>query len=130
MIQYQKASDVQDLAFSIVDSLELAHIKKEKLHFYRSFGSRSRYTRARIHGLSRIWNDALAMDPLYIIEVIAERYDDLPPHEKEKVIIHELLHVPRGFSGGFVSHGPALSKHRIESLHQAYHESFKDQVPA
>lgn len=114
-----------DLAFSIVDRLRLAHIRKGRLMFYRSFGSRSKYTRARIHGLSKIWNDALSIDPIYLIEVIGERYDNLPEHEKEKVLIHELLHVPKGFSGGFVSHGEAISKHRVESLHQAYHESLR-----
>ena len=126
MIQYSKASDVRDLAHSIVDRLNLMHVKKDRLLFYRSMGSRSEHTRARIHGLSRIWNDALGIDPIYVIEVISERYDNLPDHEKEKVVIHELLHVPKGFSGGFVSHGPAISKHRIESLHQAYHESFRE----
>ena len=126
MIQYSRASDVRDLAYSITDRLNLAHVKKDKLLFYRSIGSRSKYTRARIHGLSRIWNDALEIDPLYVIEVISERYDGLPDHEKERVVIHELLHIPKGFSGGFVSHGPAISKHRIESLHQAYHESLRE----
>lgn len=115
-----------DLAFSIVDRLQLAHIKKDRVMFYRSFGSRSKYTRARIHGLSKIWNDAISINPIYLIEVIGERYDNLPQHEKEKVLIHELLHVPKGFSGGFVSHGPAISKHRIESLHQAYHEYLRE----
>lgn len=126
MIQYSKAFDVKDLAFSIIERLNLKHLKKDRLLFYRSIGSRSRFTRARIHGLSRIWNDALSIEPIYIIEVISERYDNLPNHEKERVVIHELLHVPKGFSGGFVSHGPAISKHRIESMHQAYHGSFKD----
>ena len=126
MIQYSKASDVRDLAYSIADRLNLIYVKKERLFFYRSIGSRSKYTRARIHGLSRIWNDALEIDPLYVIEVISERYDSLPDHEKERVVIHELLHIPKGFSGGFVSHGQALSRHRIEGLHQAYHESFRE----
>ena len=126
MIQYSKASDVRDLAYSIVDRLSLMHVKKDRLVFYRSRGSRSKYTRARIHGLSRIWNDALEIDPIYVVEVISERYDNLADHEKEKVVIHELLHVPKCFSVGFISHGPAISKHRVESLHQAYHESFRE----
>jgi predicted metallopeptidase len=40
--------------------------------------------------------------------------------EKEKVIIHELLHIPKGFAGGFRPHKGHITKHKIETLHQKY----------
>jgi predicted metallopeptidase len=53
----------------------------------------------------------------YLIEVISERYDRLSREEKEKVIIHELLHIPRGFAGGFRPHKGHITRRKIESLH-------------
>lgn len=111
------ALDVRDLAISVTKSLGFDHIDLERVYFFRSRGSRARYTRARIHGLAKVWNEALRSAPRYLIEVISERFDNLPHHEKEKVIIHELLHIPKGFSGGFVNHR-SISADRIEQLHR------------
>ncbi len=120
MIEYKAAYDIREQAISIVSKLGFDHIDPERLYFFRSFGSKSRYTRARIHGLAKVWNEALHFGPRYLIEVIAESFDNLTSHEKEKIIIHELLHIPRGFTGGFVNHGYAISKTRIENLHRAF----------
>jgi predicted metallopeptidase len=40
----------------------------------------------------------------YLVEVIAERFDRLPEDEKTKTIIHELMHIPSTFGGGFKHH--------------------------
>jgi len=73
---------------------------------------------ARIHGLGKIWQEALLKPPAYVIEVISERYDRLSEEEKEKTIIHELLHIPKGFSGGFRPHKGYINKKRVEKLHR------------
>ncbi|MDI6904608.1 MAG: putative metallopeptidase [Candidatus Bathyarchaeia archaeon] len=73
---------------------------------------------ARIHGLGKIWQEALRKPPTYVIEVISERYDKLSEKDKEKTLIHELLHIPKGFSGGFRPHRGYISKERIEKLHR------------
>jgi predicted metallopeptidase len=123
MISYEKASDVEESAKRIVDTLKLGHIDKERIHFYRSKGSKARRVQARIHGLGRIWFDALGIRPNYVIEVISEEFDKLDSIEKEKVIIHELMHIPRGFSGGFVPHRGKINKRTVEALHKRYAES-------
>jgi len=71
-----------------------------------AFGSKNAKTRAyaRIWGLSRIWQKALKVDPAYILEVISEKYDKLSDHEKNKVLLHELAHIPKNFSGALVPH--------------------------
>lgn len=71
-----------------------------------TFGSKNAKTRAyaRIWGLSRIWQKALKVDPAYILEVISEKYDKLSDHEKNKVLLHELAHIPKNFSGALVPH--------------------------
>lgn len=121
-IEYEKAPDVESVALKIISVLSLDHIDTSRLHFYRSRGSKSRRVQARIHGMGRIWFDALGMKPSYIIEVIAEEYDRLDQREKEKVVIHELMHIPAGFSGGFVPHKGRINKKTVESMYRRYSE--------
>jgi len=118
-LEYMEASDVKQLVNEIVDSLNLFHIVPQFVHCYRSKGSKSKRTVARIHGLGTIWQEALVRPPAYIIEVISERYDRLKDAEKEKTIIHELLHIPKGFSGGFRPHKGYIDRKQIENLHGA-----------
>ncbi len=120
MISYQKAPDVESLAKSIIRALSLSYIDQERLHFYRSKGSRARRVQARIHGIGRIWFDALGVRPHYIIEVISEEFDRLDQDEKEKVVIHELMHIPAGFSGGFVPHKGRINRRSVEKMHKEY----------
>ena len=54
------------------------------------------------------------------MEIISERYDQLTQDQKEHIVIHELLHIPRGFSGGFVPHKGRITRRRIVDLHQRY----------
>jgi len=122
MISYQRAPDVESLATSIIRGLSLSYIDQERLHFYRSKGSKSQRVQARIHGMGRIWFDALSMRPHYIIEVISEEFDRLDQVEKERVIIHELMHIPAGFSGGFVPHKGKINRKSVEKLHKEYSE--------
>jgi len=49
----------------------------------------------------------------------SERYDRLSDGKKEKTLIHELLHIPKGFSGGFRPHQGYIDRKRIERLHRA-----------
>ena len=121
-LEYVEASDVKRLVDEIVDSLELFHVVPQFVYCYRSKGSKSKRTVARIHGLSRIWQEALVRPPAYVIEVISERYDRLSEEEKEKTLIHELLHIPKGFSGGFRPHRGYISRKQVEKLHRALQE--------
>ena len=75
----------------IIDRMGISYIKKDFVFCVRSRGSRSIHTLARIHGLEKIWQEALNLPPAYVIEVISERYDRLPEEEKDKTLIHELL---------------------------------------
>ena len=88
------------------------------MHCYRSVGSKSRRTVARIHGLGKIWQEALRKSPTYRIEVISGKYDKLSEEDKEKTLIHELLHIPKGFSGSFRPHKGYINEKRVERLHQ------------
>ena len=117
-IKYAEAPDVKILADQIMDCLGLFHIVPQFVHCYRSKGSKSKRIIARIHGLGKIWQEALRRPPAYVIEVISERYDKLSDEEKEKTLIHELLHIPKGFAGGFRPHRGYISKKRVENLYR------------
>jgi predicted metallopeptidase len=120
LISYERAPDVEERAKKIIEVLHLEHIDQSRIHFFRSKGSRARRVQARIHGLGRIWFGALDISPNYVIEVISEEFDKLGDTEREKVIIHELMHIPRGFSGGFVPHRGKINRKTVDALHKRY----------
>ena len=117
-VKYVEAPDVKKRVDEIIDRLGLSYIRKQHVFCIRSIGSRSARAVARIHGLGRIWQKTLNLPPTYIIEVISERYDRLSEEEKDKTLIHELLHIPKGFKGGFRPHKGYITRGRIESLYR------------
>jgi predicted metallopeptidase len=121
-IRYVEAADVKELADEIIDKLDLFHVVPQFLFCFRSTGSMSERTIARIHGLGKIWQEALNLPPSYTIEVISERFDRLSQVEKEKTIIHELLHVPEAFAGGFRPHKGYINDRIVERLHRTLRE--------
>ena len=124
-INYGEASDVKRLADEIAQTLDFFHIVPQFVFCVRSTGSESKRTIARIHGLGKIWQEVLNLPPAYVIEVISERYDKLCETEKEKTIIHELLHIPKGFSGGFRPHRGYVDRKTVELLHKKLQEQRK-----
>jgi len=119
-IKYFEAQDVKELVERIVTKLHFHHVDVNQIFCFRSMHSRSRRTVARIHNLSKLWQKALDRPASYLIEVISERYDRLSQEEKEKVIIHELLHIPQGFAGGFRPHKGNITRKKIEALHEKF----------
>jgi len=119
-LKYLEAPDVKQLVDKIVDNLDLSHVVPQSVHCYRSEGSKSKRIIARIHGFGRIWQKALGLPPAYVIEVLSERYDRLSQEDKEKTLIHELLHIPKGFKGGFRPHKGYISKKKVDKLHKEY----------
>lgn len=97
------APDISRRVFHLVKHLDLAHIDPVKVVCFRSHGSSSR-ARARIWSLPTIWQQALEVEPHYCVEVLSEKFDRLSPDDQERVLIHELLHIPKTFSGALVPH--------------------------
>jgi predicted metallopeptidase len=119
-IKYIEATDVKIMVDEIIEKLDLSYVVSESVYCYRSIGSKSRRIIARIHGFGRIWQLALGLSPSYVIEVLSERYDKLSQEDKEKTLIHELLHIPRGFKGGFLPHKGNISRQKVDRLHREY----------
>jgi len=121
-IKYYEAPDVQRLVLTIVRELNFNHIDPTYVYCFRSKGTKSKRTVARIHSLEKLWQMALNMHARYLIEVIAERYDRLSQVDQEKVLIHELLHIPKGFSGGFRHHRTYVTRKTINTLHKRFRQ--------
>ncbi len=100
---WKKAPDVKREVNHILKVIDLPYIKPNKIFCYRTYGSKSR-SYARIWSFPKIFQDALGLEPAYVIEVLSKHYDKLDQEEKVKVLIHELLHIPRNFSGALVPH--------------------------
>jgi len=114
VIEYFDAPDVKRRIDEIIELLRFDHIRSESIFCVRSRGSRAEKTIARIHGLSRIWQEAMGTEPAYIIEIIAERFDALSEEDQDRTLIHELLHIPRGFRGGFRPHKGYVNREIVE----------------
>ncbi len=111
------APDITRRITFLVVELQLDYIQPENIITFRSRGSSSR-ARARIWSLPTIWQQALNIDPKYCIEVLSEKFDSLSLDDQERVLIHDLLHIPKTFSGALVPH--RTSHHRS---FRHYHDS-------
>jgi predicted metallopeptidase len=117
-IKYYPAPEIKKQVDAIASDLELFHVVPQFVFCVRSRGSKAKRTIARIHGLGKIWQGVLNIPPSYTIEVISEIYDKMPEEEKEKTLIHELLHIPGGFSGGFRPHKGYVERKIVEQLYK------------
>ncbi|MFH8080347.1 MAG: putative metallopeptidase [Candidatus Aenigmatarchaeota archaeon] len=125
-MKYEKARDVEERLKLIVNCLGQRHIDLDRVICIRSFGSKSKAI-ARIWGLPKIFQNALDCRSYYVIEVISERYDKLSEEEKDKTLIHEIMHIPKNFGGGLVSHGNRYKKINKKSVEELYRQ-FKSKI--
>ncbi|OLC28728.1 MAG: hypothetical protein AUH31_08260 [Armatimonadetes bacterium 13_1_40CM_64_14] len=108
-MQWRPARDIFSRLRRILRALDLAYIDPSRIHCVRVWGSRANAL-ARIWGLPPIFQDALRLRAHYVIEFMVPTFDRLPREEQDRVIIHELLHIPRSFSGGIrPERSPSLS---------------------
>lgn len=121
-ITYSEAPDVKKIADEITEKLGFFHVVPQFVFCIRSKGSASRRTIARIYGLGKVWQETLNLPSAYVIEVISERFDKFTQEDKEKTIIHELLHIPATFAGGFRPHKGYIDDETVEQLHKTYRE--------
>lgn len=100
---YEAAPEIKKQVELLVEKLHFDHIKTGNIHCIRSFEVKTR-AYARIWGMSKLFHEVAGLEPHYIIEVVAKRFDKLPAREKIKTLIHELMHIPKTFSGALLSH--------------------------
>ena len=69
---------------------------------------------------------ALDKPAYYIIEVLSQHFDHLSFDDKLRVIIHELMHIPKNFSGALVPHHgihKRIDRRTVEKLFQLYKDA-------
>jgi predicted metallopeptidase len=120
MIQYHLAKDIDVRVKEILRKLRMNHVDETRLICLRSKGSGSRRVIARCHGLSRIMQLALNKKPHYVIEILSERFDQLNQEDQTKVLIHEILHIPHSFGGGFRSHRPFVTRAKVQRMYDQF----------
>jgi|SRR3989338_7998552 len=81
----------------------LYYVDVNRVECIRSFGSSTRRTLARCHTLGKLMQKAMRSPAHYAIEFL-EIFEKLSKEEQDKVIIHELMHIPKTFGGGFRQH--------------------------
>lgn len=125
MVSFEKAPDVSKMIAGMVKRLKLDHIKIENLICLRSFGSKAR-AYARIWGLARVFQIGFGHKAGYVIEVLAQHYDRLGEEDKLKTLIHELLHIPKTFSGALLPHrgrSRLIGKRVVDRWYQVFKAS-------
>lgn len=98
-------------AKEIATSLGYSYVMHDRLSVVRSWGSKTRRTIARIHCIGKVMMLGMGhKKSFYVIELISEKFDRQPEHEKIETIIHELMHIPKTFGGGFRHHDHVCSE--------------------
>ena len=117
-MNYTYAPDLQQHMTEIVQTLGMEHIDVERVKCFRSKGSSTKRTLARCHTIGKLMQKALGVQAQYAIEFL-ERFGSLSPKEQDKVIIHELMHIPKTFGGGFRQHDFVCDKN-VELMHEKF----------
>jgi predicted metallopeptidase len=119
-MDWQEAKDVHKDLKHVLQTIDLPYIDIKRIYCYRTTGSKVR-AYARTWSFPKIFQQALHVEAAYVIEVLSKHYDKLSDDEKKKVLIHELLHIPKNFSGALLPH-----KTRSRNLESVAKQLFKE----
>lgn len=102
-MEWNKSEEIKKDIKGIIKVLGFKHIDSSRIFCFKTKGSKSR-SYARIWSMPKIFQTALNIKPAYVIEVLSRHFDKLDTDTKKKVLIHELLHIPKNFSGALLPH--------------------------
>jgi len=119
-MKYEFAPDIQTKSQEISKIL-FSHIQLDNVRCFRSFGSSSRNIIARCHALGKLMQKAIGIKAVYALEFLSERFDKLNEEEQIKTIIHELMHIPKTFGGGF-KHHDVVTERNVNKMYKIYRE--------
>jgi predicted metallopeptidase len=122
-MEWNAANDVKKQLREIIKTLDLKHVIPSRIFCFRTNGSKSR-AYARIWSFPKIFQISLNIEPAYVIEVLSKYYDKLDLESQKRVLIHELLHIPKNFSGALLSHR-GRNRHLQKEANKLYEEYVK-----
>lgn len=117
-MKYEIAHDLQARLCEIVRKLKFDHVDCNRVVCIRGRGSKTKRTIARCHALPKVMQLAMEVKAFYVIEFL-ERFEKLSKEEKDMTIIHELMHIPKAFGGGF-RHHDFVNSHNVKQLYQRF----------
>ena len=117
-MRYEDAPDLMVRIREIVNRLNMIHIDLGRVACVRSYGSSARRTLARCHTVGKLMQKAMSVPAFYAIEFL-EIFDRLSKEEQDKTIIHELMHIPKAFGGGF-RHHDFVCERNVDRLYKEY----------
>ena len=117
-MKYKYSEHWTAVAKGLATSLGLNYIDLGQIAVIESQGSKTKRTIARIHALGKVMQLGMAQKPFYTIELLTEKFGRQNQEEKVKTIIHELLHIPACFGGGFRHHKPHVNARTVEIEYQ------------
>ncbi|MBX4196110.1 metallopeptidase [Candidatus Pacearchaeota archaeon] len=126
-MKYEEAPDLQERTIDIVKTLGMLHIDLSRVKCLRSFGSSTKRTIARCHTMGKLMQRAMGVRAFYAIEFL-ERFDRMSKVDQDKVIIHELMHIPKTFGGGFRQHD-YVCEENIDVFHREFVQRKQQALP-
>jgi predicted metallopeptidase len=121
-MKYIHSPEWTQLTHRLIEQLQFLHIPKERVSVFKSTGSSSRRVIARIHTMPKIIQLGTNQPPFYAIELLSEKFDRQNEEEQVKTIIHELLHIPHSFNGGFRQHKPYVNHKTVDTVYEKWKE--------
>jgi predicted metallopeptidase len=118
MIRYELAPEIESKLKRITRKLKMDHIDLDRVKGVRSYGSTGKGIIARCHALPKVMQLALGINAHYVIEILTENYNRLSKEEQIKILIHELMHIPETFGGGFRMHSDHVTRKNVEKLYR------------
>ena len=110
-LRYEFSEDWTNRAREVAGTLGYRHVIPERLTVVRSWGSKTRRTIARIHSIGKVMMLGMGhKKSFYVIELISKNFDMQSEEDKLETIIHELMHIPKTFGGGFRHHDRVCSR--------------------
>ena len=128
-LKFRRAFNEEELVKQIVGKLGWDYINSEQVRCVFSHNSTSRAL-ARIWSTPRIFGYAFGTKPHYVIELLEHKYAQLSEEDKIKVLIHELLHIPKTFSGALSPHikmAKTLNCRTVDGLFKQYFATLNDE---
>jgi len=130
-MRWEPAPDLHARLVDIAVALDFDHVRSDQVHCARVFGARASAW-ARIWGLPAIFQNVMELPASYVIEFLCPAFDNLPEDEQDRVLIHELLHIPRTFSGSVrpeASSSLKINRTTVNRYYRAYLKAKKRTQP-
>lgn len=125
LMKYNHAHEWSDKIEDIVKKCEMDHIDVTRVKCIKSKGTSTKNVIARIHSISKAIQLGMEIKPFYVIELITEQFDKLNYDDQVETLIHELMHIPATFGGGFRPHKGFVTNRKVKKMFDLYQKKSK-----